>query len=89
MDKLSSIFARGGKFQRLAGPLKAAQVCDTTRGLADDRFGVLSFRDGLLTLSVESPAAAANLQSEIPELIQKVNQKIGSDSVKKIRFKTI
>ncbi len=87
MDKISGFLSHNSKYQRLSGPLRAAQVCDTARELGLNRFGVASFKDGLLTLTVENSMAGANLQMEIPEIIQSVNTKIGQELVKKIRFK--
>ena len=89
MDNINRFMRSNPKYQRLSGPLRAAQVCDTTRSLAHDRFAVVSFAGGLLTLSVESAAAAANLQTEIPEIIKEVNEKLSSEQVKKIRIKII
>ena len=89
MDKISGFLSGNPKYQRLSGPLRAAQVCDAARVLANDRFGVLSFHDGLLTLTVESSAAGANLQFEMADIINQINEKIGRDLVKKIRFNVI
>lgn len=87
MDNIKQFLKHNSKFQRLAGPLTAAHVCDTVRALADDRFTVVSFREGLLTLTVESSAAAANLQTELPKLIEEINNKLESKLVEKIRLK--
>jgi hypothetical protein len=89
MHKINSIFSRGSKYQRLSGPLRAAQICDSARALADSRFTVLSYVDGLLTVGVESSAAAANLNFETEKIIKEVNEKVGQDFVKKIRTKII
>jgi hypothetical protein len=87
MDNISKFISHNSKYQRLSGPLRAAQVCDTARSLANDRFTVLSFKDGLLTLSVQSSSATANLQMESQKIIQSINDKLGQEFVKKIRFK--
>jgi predicted nucleic acid-binding Zn ribbon protein len=87
MDNISKFISHNSKYQRLSGPLRAAQVCDTARSLANDRFTVLSFKDGLLTLSTQSSAATANLQIESQKIIQSINDKLGQEFVKKIRFK--
>ena len=89
MDKINKFLASNSKYTRLSGPLRAAQVCDNMRLLANDRFGVLSFKDGLLTLSVTSSSAAANLQSETQKLIEEINQKIDQKLVEKIRIKIV
>ena len=87
MDNINRFISSNSKYKRLAGPLRAAQVCDTARSLADGRFSVTSFKDGLLTLSVESAPAAANLQMESQVIIEKINEKIGQSFVERIRIK--
>lgn len=87
MDNIGKFLKSNSKFSKLSGPLRAAQICDEARALADSRFTVISFCDGLLTLGVESSMAAANLQFESPKIIEKINQKIGDNLVQKIRFK--
>lgn len=87
MDKINSIFNRGSKYQSLAGPLRAAQICDSARAFADGRFTTLSYVDGLLTVGVESSAAAANLTFETEKIIKQINEKVGQDFIKKIRIK--
>ena len=87
MDSINKLFGSNSKYTKLSGPLRAAQVCDTARSLADGRFAVISFVDGLLTLSVTSAAAAANMQFETQEIISQINAKIGQELVKKIRTK--
>ena len=87
MDNISKFISHNSKYQRLSGPLRAAQVCNTARALANDRFDVLSFKDGLLTLNAQSSSAAANLQIESQKIIKSVNDKLGQELVKKIRFK--
>lgn len=88
MDKISKII-RQSKYQRFQKPLEAAAICQAARKIAAGRFGVISFKNGLLTLSVENSLQAANLQSESQEIIEKINQKIGERRVQKIRFRIL
>ena len=87
MDNISKFLKHNSKFQRLAGPLRAAQICDTARGLADGRFDVLSFKDGLITLRVSSAPAAADLQLQSQKIINSINEKVGQKFVQRIRWK--
>jgi hypothetical protein len=89
MDKLSRFLNSNSKYTRLSEPLRAAQVCDTARALANDRFAVVSFKDGLLTLSTTSASASANLQMETSSIMTDINTKLGQELVKKIRIKII
>lgn len=89
MESIDKLFGSNSKYTRLSGPLRAAQICDTARALADGRFTVASFKDGLLTVGVESSAAASNLRFETEKIIKQVNEKIGQEFVKKIRVKII
>ncbi len=68
-------------------PLEAARVCEIARQQSDGQYRLVSYKNGLLTLAVESPAQAANLQAESSEIIDKINEKIGKGVVEKIRFK--
>ena len=87
MDKISKSLSDTAKYQRLSRPLTAAKVCDTARELANDRFEVVSFKDGLLTVGVENSSAAANLQMENDKIIKEINQKLDQELVKRLRFK--
>lgn len=85
--RINNILTRNPRYARLQKPLEAAKVCDIARKLANRRFGVISFKNGLLTLAVNSSAQAGNLQAESQEIIEEINQKIGERRVERIRFK--
>jgi len=89
MDSINRFISSNPKYSRLSKPLNAARVCDTVRELADDRFSVLMFKDGLLTLGCENPVLATSLRMEEIKLIEKINQKLGSKEIEKIRFKIV
>lgn len=89
MDLISKFLNGNSKYTRLTGPLRAAQICDTARALADGRFTTLSYVDGLLTVGVESSAASANLSFETEKIIKQINEKLEQDFVKKIRIKIV
>jgi predicted nucleic acid-binding Zn ribbon protein len=87
MSNTSDFLSRHSKYARLKKPLEASRVCETARALANGRFSVLSFVSGLLTLGVTSSAQAANLQIESTQIIGEVNEKLGEELVKSLRFK--
>ena len=87
MKKISKILSENPRYKRLQKPLEASYICQIADSLADDRYCAISFKNGLLTLGVTSSLAAANLQSGSAKIIDKINQKIGEDKVKRIRFK--
>lgn len=75
------------RYRKYQKPMLAAEVCEAARAVAGDRFNVISYQNGLLTVAVESSAAAGNLQAESGEIIEKINKKIGEQKVVRIRFK--
>ena len=87
MDKIDRFLSHNPKYLKLSKPLESARVCDTARALARDRFSVVSFRDGLLTVGTENSSAAASLQMESISIIEEINQELKEEMVKKIRFK--
>jgi len=90
MKKISKTLSDNPRYRRLEKPLMAAEVCEAARAVGEGRFEVISYRaakDGLLTVTVESSAAAGNLQVEAAAIIEKINLKIGEKRVGKIRFK--
>lgn len=89
MEDINKLINANSKFAKLAGPLRAAQVCDTARSLANGRFEVISFREGLLTLGVDSSAAANNLRFIEKDIIKEINSKLTKSYIEKIRIKMI
>lgn len=87
MDHINKYFRQNPRYAKLQKPLEAAGICDAARSLSDGRFGVVSFNEGVLCLSISSSAEAANLQAESSQIIDKINQKLGKEMVKRIRYK--
>jgi len=87
MKKISHFISHNPRYTRYKKPLEAAQVCQAARVVGEGRFGVISYRQGLLSLSVESPSQAANLSAESVKIISSINQKLGSKVVERLRFK--
>lgn len=89
MDKINKLFTSNSKYSKLLKPLAAARVCDTARAVADGRFTVLTYVDGLLTVGCDNPFLATNLKMDSPKLIAEINAKLGDEEVKKIRFRIV
>ncbi|MCL5407185.1 MAG: DUF721 domain-containing protein [Patescibacteria group bacterium] len=87
MKNISDYFSGDPRYNRYKKPLEAANICDTTRALAKGRFEVISYRAGLLTLSVSSPAQAANLNLESEKIINEINKKLGQNKIERLKFK--
>lgn len=87
MDNINNFMRHNPRYNRFKKPLEAAKICDEARALACGRFGVISFRAGLLSLSVGSSSAAANLSAESQNIIDELNKKIGYKAVERVRFK--
>jgi len=89
MIKIDNFISANAKYSRLARPLEAAHVCDTARGLADGRFEVVSFREGLITLGVHSSSEATNLRFISENIVRQINEKLGQEKVEKARIKIV
>lgn len=87
MDHIDSFFKHNPRYSRLLKPLQAADVCGKARELADGHYDVISFKDGLLTLSASSPAAASNLRMKLFNIQKEMNTKLGKELVTKVRIK--
>lgn len=87
MKKISQYFSDNPRYSRLKKPLEAANICDAARSVAEGRFEVISFKNGLLTISCSSSSAAGNLNLESEQIRTQVNQKLGQEKVERIRIK--
>jgi hypothetical protein len=87
MKKIDHDFRHNPRYLKLSKPLEAANVCDIARLLSRGRFEVVSFKQGLLTISVSNSSEAANLQMENQKLIDEINTKIGRMAIQDIRLR--
>ena len=87
MQKIDSFLKHNPKYRALSKPLEAAAVCDKAKAVAQGRFEVISFKQGLLTVGVNSPAEAMNLQAESMSIIKDINRELGREAITKLRFK--
>jgi len=89
MKKINKILINDPRYRRWQKPLEAAEICHRARQVSEGQYQVISFDGGLLTLGCSSPAQAANLQTQRTEIMAQINQKIGRQAVKRIRFEII
>ena len=89
MEDINNLLSGNQRFKKLAGPLRAAQDCDEARLLASDRFTVISFREGLLTVGVGNSAAAGDLRFQLENIKKELNTRLGSEWVERVRIKLV
>lgn len=89
MKKISKIISNNVQYKRFKKPLEAAAICDVARMCIKSHAEIISFNRGLLTVGVNSPYDAADLQMQSAEIIEKINNKIGENKVERLRFKII
>lgn len=87
MDLIKRFIDNNPKLQRFAKPLEAASVCDIARTVANGRFEIISYSEGLLRLGVKNPNQSMELQAESSKIIQEINRQIGEEIIKKLLFK--
>lgn len=85
-ENLKNILSRRLKHYGLDKVATAARVCAVALELSGDEFEPISFKNGALKVSVGSAARAHLLRLKEKEVVARINLKLGSDLVKKLRF---
>lgn len=86
-NKVSKLLERKIKKKRTSNPLLCSAICYTALKVGDDLFKPISFKDGILSVSVSDSSSAQVVQLSQAQIIEKINQKLGQEIVKKIRIK--
>lgn len=89
LRKINKLLSSNAQYKRYKKPLEAAAICDVARTCIKSRAEIISFNRGLLTVGVNSPFEAADLQMKSAEIIKDINAKIGQNKLERIRFKII
>ena len=89
MDKIDNFLSENPRFKRFQKPLEAARVCDAAAAVIGTHAKVVSFKLKVLTVAVSSAAARYRLQSDLENFRALINQKLGQESIEKIRVKII
>lgn len=67
--------------------LTAALMVNFAQRILGDRAQVLSIKNGVIKLKVESSVKASEIKMTEKELIDQINLKLGKDTVKKMSYK--
>jgi len=86
MEKIGKIITTHSVSKGISKELEASRICFYAKEASIGEFDVISFKGGVLTILAENPIVAQEIQMKSAETIKKINQKIGSDLVDRIRF---
>lgn len=68
---------------------EAARICFEADKLYSHLFNVISFRDGVLTVSVKNNIEAQQIQMQSKKIIDSLNKKLENDIIKRIKFRVL
>lgn len=86
-EKVDEIIDRRAKYYGLHDQIEAARICFEAKRLYTIQLEPISFKNGILTVSVKKSTEAQELQFKEKEVIKKLNQKIGQEVVKHLKFR--
>ncbi len=90
MKKISELLGKFLTRQRIVRPMEAVRVCALASKVgrhSHPQFRGKSFRKGLLTIEADDSVAGQKLELQKEEIRKLLNQKLGSETIKKIRVK--
>lgn len=68
---------------------QASQICFIADTVAEGRYRSISFSNNVLTLEVKNSIIAQKIQSNSQSIINNINNKLGAQAVKKIKFRVL
>lgn len=80
--------ARANKYG-LKNVADAARICFEAKAVSDGEFEPISFRNGILTISVANNILASKIQMKSSSIIKKINQKVGGEKIKRVKFRIL
>jgi hypothetical protein len=86
-ESIGDILARRLKHYGLGRAAQAAHICAVAKKLSKGEFEPVSFRSGILKISVDSSARAHLLRLKQGKIISAVNHELGRKWVERIVFK--
>ena len=86
-EEIKNILSRNLARKGLLKAAYSANVCALAKDVGKGDFEPISFRDGVLKLSVDSAAKAHLIKMQELSFIDQINEKIGSKIVNKITYK--
>ena len=84
---LGSELGRWQRRHQISRPLAAAAIVARANEFARGRFTARSYRSGTLWVDVDTPAARAAVQGEIPALLATLNQGLAQPLVREVKFR--
>lgn len=74
---------KGGK----SNIFTASMICFYALEVSEGLYQPLCFKNGILSVAVANPASASNIMLSQNAICEKINERIGTNLVKKIRIK--
>ena len=87
MDKIDKLLDKQLNRNNLKTTAQSAFVCHVAGELSAGSYNIISFRDGILAIKAKNNIEAFELSTKFQEIIAKINEKLGSNLVKRIMFK--
>ncbi|GEM_PF-6875144 len=84
MDHLKDVLQKRMSEHHLGSEALAATVCYNINQLAEGRFTASRYKNGVLTLTVASSSAAADLQAELSVLRQRFSERVAPNPINRI-----
>jgi predicted nucleic acid-binding Zn ribbon protein len=85
-EPLSDALARRIVDRGFGRQLEATNICQTAQNVLGRDVAVVSFAKGVLKIKVASDSSAYILKMQEAEICQKVNDALGQEKVKSLRF---
>ena len=86
MEKLDKILRPALAKRGLLRVATSAEICFYAEKWAKGRFTPVSYARGILKVSVSGSCAASELQMEEEKLIRHLNEKLGRETVKRLKI---
>jgi len=84
-EQLGDLMPKQLRKNSIYNQAQAARICYEAKKLYGYLFEPISFKNGVLKVSVPNGIVAQEVQAQSEEIIKKINQVIGSNQIKKIR----
>lgn len=84
-EKINNVVFRQANKHGFRNQAAAARICFEAKRLYSDLFEPISFKNSVLTVGVENSFQAQEVQFKQKEIIEKINNKIGSQVIKRLR----
>ena len=85
-EKIGEILSRHINAMGLSKQFAAARVCAVANEAGKGEFEVVSYKNGVLKVHVDSGARAHLIKLREVEILRNINKKLGKDVVKRLVF---